>query len=279
MSLVIKNINKDFVSNLKTINVLADINLDIQNGKFICILGPSGCGKSTLLNVLAGLEKPTFGEVKLNGKIVKSPGPDRVVVFQEAALFPWLNVIDNIEFGMKMIGASKKERTEKALHYMNIMQLNGFSKALVHELSGGMKQRVALARAFCMDSTVLLMDEPFSSLDNQTKTILQDELLKLWNDTQKTIVFVTHSPEEAVYLADKVVLMSNRPCKIKSIIDISLDRPRNTASNEFIDTIKKLKESIKEEVDEDGQIPTDVLENTKKSSFLHYVAGIMGSSI
>lgn len=273
MGLEIKCIEKTFFSDKGTTHVLNHLDLEVENGEFICLLGPSGCGKTTLLNIMAGLEKPTSGEINLNGRIIKSPGPDRVVVFQEAALFPWLNVIDNVEFGMKMIGIPKKERLEKALHFINVMHLNGFEHALVHELSGGMKQRVALARSFCMESDILLMDEPFSALDIQTKKILQDELLKLWKDTQRTIVFITHSPEEAVYLADKIVLMSKIPCKVKEIIQVRMERPRNAMNPDYVNIIKRIKCILKEEAEKKNE----KYSNFKKGSILHNIAWYLGN--
>lgn len=215
MALVIENVSKRFQSKNKEINVLEKINLEVQKGKFICILGPSGCGKSTLLNIIAGLEKPSEGKVFLNGREVLSPGPDRVVMFQESALFPWLKVIDNVEFGMKIRGVPKKERHERALKYLKMVHLTKFKDVYVHQLSGGMKQRVALARALTLDSEILLMDEPFAALDSQTKNILLLELQRIWWETKKTIIFVTHNIEEAVLLADKVVVMSSNPGKIK----------------------------------------------------------------
>ena len=171
MSLIVKDVSKDFISKYKKTSTLENFNLEIKNGDFVCILGPSGCGKSTLLNILAGLEKATKGVVILNGNEITGPGPDRTVMFQEAALFPWLKVIDNVEFGMKMAGMPKEVRYKKALHYLKMVHLSKFQNSYVYELSGGMKQRVALARALSLDSEILLMDEPFAALDSQTKKI------------------------------------------------------------------------------------------------------------
>jgi len=188
VSLIVEKVSKVFQSKNKKTHTLQDINLEVKPGEFVCILGPSGCGKSTLLNVIAGLEKCTSGKVILNGNEITDAGPDRAVMFQESALFPWLKVIDNTEFGMKMAGVPKVKRREIALKFLKMVQLSRFQNAYVHEISGGMKQRVALARALTLDSDVLLMDEPFAALDSQTKAILQIELQKIWLETKKPIV-------------------------------------------------------------------------------------------
>ncbi len=185
MGLEIKGVSKKFITKNKETYTLDNINLSIKKGEFVCLLGPSGCGKSTLLNIIAGLLKSSSGTVSLNGNIVKEVGPDKAMMFQESALFPWLNVIDNVEFGMKMAGIPKDERRIKAIKYLKMVHLSKFEKSYVHELSGGMKQRVSLARALTLDSELLLMDEPFSALDSQTKSILQLELQKIWWETKK----------------------------------------------------------------------------------------------
>lgn len=249
MALVIENVSKRFQSKNKEITVLEKINLEVQRGEFICILGPSGCGKSTLLNIIAGLEKPSEGKVFLNGREVLSPGPDRVVMFQESALFPWLKVIDNVEFGMKIQGVPKKERHEKALKYLKMVHLTKFKDVYVHQLSGGMKQRVALARALTLDSEVLLMDEPFAALDSQTKNILLLELQRIWWETKKTIIFVTHNVEEAVLLADRVVVMSSNPGKIKKVFEIKLARPRLLDNPDIVYMISAIMKELKDEVE------------------------------
>ncbi len=249
MALTVENVSKKFLSKNKEITVLEKINLEVQKGEFICILGPSGCGKSTLLNIIAGLEKPSEGKVFLNGKEVLSPGPDRIVMFQESALFPWLKVIDNVEFGMKISGIPKKERYEKALKYLRMVHLTKFKDAYVHQLSGGMKQRVALARALTLDSEVLLMDEPFAALDSQTKNILLLELQRIWWETKKTIIFVTHNVEEAVLLADKVVVMSSNPGKIKKVFEIKLARPRLLDNPDIVYMISAIMKELKDEVE------------------------------
>jgi len=266
---VIENVSKRFQSKNKEINVLEKINLEVQNGEFICILGPSGCGKSTLLNIIAGLEKPSEGKVFLNGREVLSPGPDRVVMFQESALFPWLKVIDNVEFGMKIRGVPKKERHERALKYLKMVHLTKFKDVYVHQLSGGMKQRVALARALTLDSEVLLMDEPFAALDSQTKNILLLELQRIWWETKKTIIFVTHNIEEAVLLADKVVVMSSNPGKIKKVFEIRLARPRLLDNPDIVYMISAIMKELKDEVEKIAKAEYDSDWSFEKDTVLY----------
>jgi len=249
MSLVIKEVHKHFIRDNQKMITLENINLEIQQGEFICLLGPSGCGKSTLLNIIAGLEKATQGQVYLNHQEVKEAGPDRSMMFQDSALFPWLKVIDNVEFGMKMMGVPAKERREKALHYLKMVHLSKFQNAFVHELSGGMRQRVALARALSLDSDVLLMDEPFAALDSQTKKILQRELQKIWWKTKKTIIFVTHSVEEAVFLADRIIIMSANPGRVKKDLKISLARPKDLNNQDLAYMAERVMADLKEEVE------------------------------
>ena len=224
------------------------MSLSVEDGEFVCIVGPSGCGKTTLLNIVAGLEKPTKGEVLIDGKPVTGPGPDRVVVFQEYALFPWRTVLGNVEFGLEIAGVPKKERREIALRYIRLVGLSGFENRYPHELSGGMKQRVALARALVMNPKVLLMDEPFGALDAQTRNIMQAELLRIWQATGKTILFVTHSIMEAVYFADRVVVLTARPGRVKRIFKVNLERPRKKGSPEFMEVRNAILEELKEEV-------------------------------
>lgn len=240
------DVSKSFYSNKKTTEAISNIKLDVKKGEFISILGPSGCGKTTLLNIIAGLEKPSEGKVILKDKLVTTTGPDRVVVFQQAALFPWLNVLHNIEFGMKMKGIAKEERRKKAMYYLEKVNLTGFEKASIHELSGGMKHRVAIARAFCMDSEVLLMDEPFASLDRNTKKLLQLELVKLWKEAKKTIIFVTHDHEEAVYLSDRIVMLTNTPSQVKKIINVDLERgkERDEMDQEFLKLVSNIRSDL-----------------------------------
>lgn len=225
-----KNIGKSFVTSdgkeSQTIAAIEDINLSIDEGQFVCLVGPSGCGKTTLLNILAGLDKPTEGEVILDGHPVSGTGPDRCMVFQENALFPWLKVIDNVEFGLKMKGVEKAKRHEQAMHYLEMMQLVKFADAYTFQLSGGMKQRVAIARALVMDPEVLLMDEPFAALDSQTRDLLLVELQLIWAKTKKTIVFITHNITESVCLGDKVVVFSKRPGRVRKEVTVNYRRPR-----------------------------------------------------
>lgn len=228
---------------------LSDINLEIEDGEFICIVGPSGCGKSTLLNLIAGLETPTAGSIILDDKEVKGPGADRVVMFQEPALYPWLNVIDNVKFGMKLAGVPKSEQEKRAEKYLKMVHLWDFREYAVHELSGGMKQRTALARALTMDSKIMLMDEPFSALDKQTINKLRAELEAIWEETRRTIIYVTHSVEEALYFADRIIILADRPGVVKSIVKIELPRPRQLDSEEFVDIRKHLLDGLKVEVE------------------------------
>lgn len=228
---------------------LSDINLEIAEGEFICIVGPSGCGKSTLLNLIAGLEKPTEGTITLDGREVLGPGADRVVMFQEPALYPWLNVIDNVKFGMKLAGVPKSEQEKRAEKYLKMVHLWDFREYAVHELSGGMKQRTALARALTMDSRIMLMDEPFSALDKQTINKLRAELEAIWEETRRTIIYVTHSVEEALYFADRIIILADRPGIVKSVVKINLPRPRQLDSEDFVDIRKHLLDGLKVEVE------------------------------
>lgn len=242
MALILENVGKTFENTGQA--TLKNINLEIQPGEFLCVVGKSGCGKSTLLNLIAGLEAPTEGRILLNGKEVKGPSSERTVMFQEHALFPWLNVIQNIKFGMKINGVPKEEQEIRAEKYLKMMQLEQYKDYAIHQLSGGMRQRVALARAFTMDSDILLMDEPFSALDKQTSNHLRKELQDIWMQTYKTIFFITHSVEEAVYLGDKVVVMSGENGGIRNIVPINLERPRHVYDEEFIAYRHKILEEI-----------------------------------
>jgi NitT/TauT family transport system ATP-binding protein len=204
------------------LTALDDITFDVQAGEFLVLVGPSGCGKSTLLDLLGGLAKPSSGEILLDGEPVTGPGLDRGVVFQQYALFPWRTAQANVEFGLEIKGISRRERAKRAREVLDLVDLTAFADRYPHELSGGMKQRVAIARSLAYEPEVLLMDEPYAALDAQTREILQDELLDIWRRTGTTIVFITHSIEEAVYLGERVAVMTSRPGRIKQVVDVEL---------------------------------------------------------
>lgn len=210
-----------------SLRVLDGISFAAQEGEFIALVGPNGCGKTTLLRLIAGLEKPSGGTITIDGRPVEGPGPDRGFVFQEYALFPWLRVVENVEFGLKMRGVAVAERRQIAHRFLNRMGLMGFEDYRPDQLSGGMKQRVAIARALANDPQLLLMDEPFAALDCQTRNEMQDELQEVWQQDHKTVLFVTHNLEEAAVLADRVIVLSPRPTRIAEILKVDLSRPRN----------------------------------------------------
>ncbi len=243
-----KNIVKHFDHNGNSVLALDGIDLKIEEGDFVCIVGPSGCGKSTFLNIVAGLEKPSAGEILLNGKSITTPGPDRTMVFQEGALFPWLKVIDNVEFGLKIAGIPKSERREISQRYLDMMQLTKFANSYTYQLSTGMNQRVAIARALVMDPEILLMDEPFGALDAQTRDLLLVELQLIWERTKKTILFVTHSIAESVILGNRVVVFKNRPAKIKKEITIDYRRPRLAEDENLVKYQQQILAELKTEV-------------------------------
>jgi len=212
------------------VQALHDVNLRIEENEFVSLLGPSGCGKSTLLNLVAGFDKPTSGQVLFQGKAVQRPGPGRGVVFQEPSLFPWLTVEQNVEFGLRNAGVEPAERKRIVRQFVSLVGLSDFARARPHQLSGGMRQRVALARVLALGPRALLMDEPFGSLDAQTRDRLQDELLRIWQLHRKTVLFVTHNVEEAVYLADRVAVLAPAPDGITADVPISIPRPRERYS-------------------------------------------------
>lgn len=221
-----KNIVKNFRHEDYTLRALDGINLKVEAGDFVCLVGPSGCGKSTFLRIAAGLDTPDEGEIKFDGKTITGTGPERILVFQEGALFPWLKVSDNVEFGLKMAGVPKDDRSQISKRFLDMMQLTKFANAYTHQLSTGMKQRVAIARALVMDPDVLLMDEPFAALDALTRDLLLVEMQLIWEKTKKTILFVTHNVAEAVVLGNKIAIFSNRPSRIKKELVIDYHRPR-----------------------------------------------------
>lgn len=241
--LKLRNVTKTFSAEKEEIKALEDVNIEVKPTEFLCIIGPSGCGKTTLLRMIAGLDYPSSGEIILDGKEVKGPSPDRGMVFQEFSLFPWRTVIKNVTFGLEIPGINKQEQYKTAERYIELVGLRGFENRYPHELSGGMKQRVAIARALATDPAILLMDEPFGSVDAQTRNILQRELLEIWKRTKKTVLFVTHSVDEAVYLADRVAVMSTRPGHIIACMNVEMTRPRRRTSmeaNEIREQLLKL---------------------------------------
>jgi NitT/TauT family transport system ATP-binding protein len=227
---------------------LDHINLQVKAGEFLCIVGPSGCGKSTLLHLIAGLHRPTSGEVLVEGKRVQGTGTDRILIFQELGLFPWLTVGENVEFGMKMKGISKAEREENTLQYLRLVHLAQFKDSYTHQLSGGMRQRVALARALATEPDVLLMDEPFAALDAQTRDLLHDELERIWAETGRTIIFVTHNVREAVRLGDRVALLTFRPGRVKTEFAVDLPRPRHLEDVDVARTAREILDELREEI-------------------------------
>jgi NitT/TauT family transport system ATP-binding protein len=246
--LSIQNLKKTFPKEDGEMVAIQDFSLDVKQGEFVCILGPSGCGKTTLLRIIAGLETSTSGEILLNDKKITSPGSDRGMVFQEFALLPWRNVRRNMEFGLEIKKVSKDERRRISDRFIELVGLKGFENYHPYQLSGGMKQRVGIARALANDPAVLLMDEPFGALDAQTRNLMQKELLRIWQETKKTVIFITHSVDEACYLADRIVVMTTRPGMIKDIFNVTMPRPRDRASPEFAQLRKTILAELEREV-------------------------------
>ncbi len=244
-----KNIVKYFSHDSHKLEALGGINLKVEAGDFVCLVGPSGCGKSTFLRIIAGLEKPDEGQIMFDGHPVTETSPERIMVFQEGALFPWLKVQDNVEFGLKMAGIPKEERAKISNRYLDMMQLTKFANSYTYQLSTGMKQRVAIARALVMDPDVLLMDEPFAALDAQTRDLLLVEMQLIWEKTKKTILFVTHNVAEATVLGTKVVIFSNRPSIIKKEFENNFPRPRVTENESLFklqqDILAELRPEVK----------------------------------
>ncbi len=243
----IEHLSKVYKTDEKETVALEDFSLNIRKGELITIVGPSGCGKTTLLRLIAGLEEPTSGQIRSGDKIFTQPGPDRGMVFQDFALFPWRTVRKNVEFGLEVAGVPKEERRERAEKYIDIVGLEKFADARVHELSGGMKQRVGIARALVTNPDIILMDEPFGSLDAQTRNIMQAGLIRVLDKSNQTIVFVTHSVDEAVFLSDRIVILTKRPAKIKEIIEIPWPRPRDRSSPEFVALRKRILAELEKE--------------------------------
>lgn len=248
MRIDVEHISKYYRQNGQPLKVLDDVSLTIDSGEFVALLGPTGCGKSTIVSLIAGLERPDEGRVLVDGKPVTGPGPRRAVVFQDAALFPWLTVRGNVEFGLRMARVPKAERRTQAKAYIKLVHLSKFSEAYPHQLSGGMRQRVAIARGLAMQPDVLLMDEPFGALDAQTRAVLQQELLDIWQRTRQSILFVTHNVREATGLADRVYLISSRPGRIKSMERITASRPRQADNPLLIAHQHRILASLGEEI-------------------------------
>lgn len=226
-SIEAKGVRKIFPSRRGEVVALAGVDISVRSGEFVSIVGPSGSGKSTFLYIVGGFVEPTAGTVAVGNELVTRPGPDRGIVFQEFVLFPWKTVLGNVTYGLAEKGVPRKERQRLARTYLELVKLTGFEKHYPKELSGGMKQRLALARTLIMDPAVLLMDEPFGSIDAQTRAVLQKELLQIWERTQKTVLFVTHAVDEAIFLSDRIYVFSHRPARVKAVIDVDLPRPRD----------------------------------------------------
>ena len=232
--LLASNISRRFLTqNGVAVQALDDVSLTVEENDFVCIVGPSGCGKSTLLRIIAGLETADTGQVWFRKQQVTQPHPDIGMVFQEYSLFPWLQVVDNVAAGSAFAGVEKKKRRDLADHYLDVVGMSDFANAYPHELSGGMRQRVAIARAFANDPQILLMDEPFGSLDAHTRILLQKELLRIWQVHRKTVLFVTHSVDEAIFLADSIVIITARPGRVGENLNVDMERPRRRSDTAF----------------------------------------------
>jgi len=242
MKLRIDHVFKSFARDGASIPVLDDIDLEVAEGEFICLVGPSGCGKSTLLDVMGGFMKPTSGTVTIDGEVVTGPDPRRILVFQERGVFPWLTVEGNIAFGLSKL--PRAEREARVAHYVRMVRLEGFEKSYPSDLSGGMKQRLQVARALAVNPDILYLDEPFGALDSITRVIMRGELLRIWQTERRTILFVTHDIDEAVQMADRVVVLSSRPARIKDILTIDIPHPRNISSPRYLELRDELLKQI-----------------------------------
>ncbi len=279
MQVVFKRVHKAFKQKGQTVQALRDINFEVAEGEFVCVVGPSGCGKSTLVSLVAGLEFPDSGQVFEDSKIVEGRSPDRLVVFQEAALFPWLTVLENVAFGLKIKGVSESERIQKSLEAIKMVHLSRFVNAHPHELSGGMKQRAVIARALVMDPKILLMDEPFAALDAQTRNMLQEELQAIWQKTRKTIIFVTHNVREATFLSDRVFEITARPGTIKNEYPIHIPRPRREQDPSLLIVQTKIMSSLKDEIEKVAKEELDVDYEVSKEGLWTPVDKSAGSHI
>lgn len=243
--LKINNIDKTFTNNGERKNiVLENVNFEVEENEFVVVFGPGQCGKTTLLNIIAGLETATNGKVLIKDNEVKKAGPDRAVVFQNIQLFPWLTALKNVEYSMKIRGFEKEYYRENALKYLELVGLKGFENSYPVKLSGGMKQRVGIARAYCTKPDVMLMDEPFGALDAQTRYLMQDEVVRICNTEKRTVVFITNNIEEALYLADRIVVMSESPSTVKEIVKIDLPHPRDRMDCEFLKLRKEISQMV-----------------------------------
>ena len=279
MRVVLKRVHKSFEQKGQRVQVLRDVNFTIEEGEFICVIGPSGCGKSTLISLIAGLEFPDSGQVFVDSKVVEAPSRDRLVVFQEAALFPWLTVLGNVEFGLKITGVSETERRARALEVIKTVHLSRFLNAYPHQLSGGMKQRAAIARALVIDPKILLMDEPFAALDAQTRQMLQEELQEIWQKTKKTVFFVTHNVREATFLSDRVFEITARPGTIKKEYPILIPRPRREKDPALLGVQTKIMGSLKDEIEKVAKEEIDTDYRVSKGGVLTPVDRNVGSNI
>lgn len=247
--LEIKDVAKSFVTERGLdVRALEKASLKIARGEFVCIVGPSGCGKSTLLRIISGLERADSGQTTYAGRIFDQPRRDVGMVFQEYSVLPWRTVLDNVCLGLEFLLEKKAARTELAMHYLGLVGMARFAEAFPYELSGGMRQRVAIARALATDPQVLLMDEPFGALDAHTRVLMQKELLRIWRETRKTVILVTHSVDEAVYLADRIVVMTARPGRIREVIDVGLEQPRDRSNPEYARMTAQILDILEEEV-------------------------------
>ena len=243
ISLKLKHISQSYIVDNKVFDAVVDVSLDVYKSEFLVVLGPGRCGKTVLLNMIAGLEKPVDGEILLDGEALKGSDERIGMVFQKRALMPWKTVMENVEFGPKLKGIPKKERRETAQKYIDLVGLQGFEKSYPNELSDGMKQRVSIARAYTNNPEILLMDEPFGALDAQTRYAMEEEVQRIWQQEKRTVIFVTNNIEEALYLADRIVLLSNCPAHVKEVYDINLPRPRNTVDPEFLRLRKEISDN------------------------------------
>jgi len=255
ISLRIDGVSKTFISREKTVEALLPVDLEVEPGQFVCFLGPSGCGKSTLLSIIAGLESPSSGAIYADGHKVDGPDTDRILLFQEAALFPWLNVQRNVEFGLRQMGMPAEQRVQTTRHFIETVHLNGFEHSYPHQLSGGMRQRAAIARALAINPAILLMDEPFGALDAFTRDRLHTEVESIWSSTKKTILFVTHNVREAVALGDRVVVFAPRPGRIVRDFTIDLPRPRSLEDHNLVDVASEILGALRAEMEEtEGEV-------------------------